>query len=135
MWTSGIETEVSASESSAIQIRQFFVFEAFLKLWFILKCIDTFCSKTRRRSHIMRHLFSQKENATFKIVIFWNMGVGVDNFKLYDILVGKPRGNTKKCSLLKHYIICWIKISKISKRVPRQIRYLVFLYKPLYRSR
>ena len=52
--------------------------------------------------------------------IFWNMGVGVDNFKLYDILVGKPRktrGNTTKCSLLKHYIICRIKIPKMSKRV------------------
>ena len=45
--------------------------------------------------------------------------VGVDNFKLYDILIGKPiekRGNATKSSLLKHYIICRMKIPNISKR-------------------
>ena len=67
----------------------------------------------------MSYLFSQKDYATFKIDIFENMGVGVDNFKLYDILVGKPiekRGNATKSSLLKHYIICRMKIPNISKR-------------------
>ena len=82
---------------------------------FILKCNDTFCKDEDDKT-----FFSQKDNATFKIDIFWNMGVGVDHFKLYDILVGNPRktrGNMTKCSLFKHYIICRIKIPKISKRV------------------
>ena len=67
----------------------------------------------------MRHLFSQKDNATFKIDIFWKVGIGEDNFKKCDILVGKPRetrGNTTKISIFKYYIICRIKIPKISKR-------------------
>ena len=69
---------------------------------------------------MMSYLFSQKDYATLKIDIFGNMGVVVDNFKLYDILVGKPmekRGNATKSDLLKHYIICRMKIPKISKRV------------------
>ena len=51
---------------------------------------------------MMSYLFSQKDYATLKIDIFGNMGVVVDNFKLYDILVGKPmekRGNATKTDL------------------------------------
>ena len=66
----------------------------------------------------MSYLFSQKDYATFKIDIFWNMGVGEENFILFDILVGElmvKRGNATKSSLF--YIICRIKIPKFSKRV------------------
>ena len=47
----------------------------------------------------MSYLFSQKDYATFKIDIFWNMGVGEENFKLFDILVPtkmSPRGTNGK---------------------------------------
>ena len=114
--TLGIEHETFAYEPSAIQIRQQFVHETFLKLWFFFKGSILFIVKRDSLSY----LFSQKDYATFKIDIFENMGVGVDNFKLCDILVGKPiekRGNATKSSLLKHYIICRMKIPKISKRV------------------
>ena len=82
MDTSGIEPELSAFKSSAIQIRRYVVPELYQKLGFILKCIGTFCSKTRLAGRVLWGVYFRKDNATFKIDIFWNMRVGVDNFKL-----------------------------------------------------
>ena len=62
----------------------------------------------------MRNLFSQKDNATFKIDFFWKVGIGGDNFKLYDILVGKPekRAGTRQ---KKHFKTLHYMSNKISQ--------------------
>ena len=116
----GNRTQVFCLPAKRYTDKPIFRTEIFLKLGFVFKTINTFHSKTRLARRVLWGIYFRKKiTRHLKIDIFWSMWVGEDNFKLSDILVGKlraTRGNTTKSSILKYYIICRIKMPKISKR-------------------
>ena len=82
-YSSGIEPECSASEPSAIQIRQDFVHDLLLKLRFILKSIDTFCSKMQLASRVLWDVFYRRKSSRLSKSIFFFCSMGmVTIFKL-----------------------------------------------------